>query len=220
MIPPEERVLDRIPEFDERSRSFPIRPLLATVTKPRSYTWNIPNPGFPLDQGREGACVGFAWTHELAARPVVLSVSQHTARALYHEAQKVDEWPGEDYEGTSVLAAAKVLTEQGRIREYRWAFGLEDLKLAVGYKGPAVIGVYWYQGMDDVDDEGFIHATGMIRGGHAIMVNSVSLRRGAFGVLNSWGPGWGQNGRAWISFEDMDKLLHEDGEAAIPVRRS
>jgi hypothetical protein len=219
MIHPEERVLDRLPEFDERSLAFPIRPLLSTTVTPRSYSWNVPNPGFPLDQGREGACVGFAWAHELAARPVVRSSSAEVAREIYHEAQRIDEWEGEAYEGTSVLAGAKVLVARGKIKEYRWAFGLEDLKMAVGHKGPAVLGIYWYQGMDDVDDEGFIHASGMIRGGHAILVNAVSLKRQAFGVYNSWGLGWGQNGRAWISFEDMGKLLHEDGEAAIPVRR-
>ena len=32
---------------------------------------------------------------------------------LYHEAQKVDEWPGEDYDGTSVRAGLDILRKRG-----------------------------------------------------------------------------------------------------------
>ncbi len=35
------RVFDRIPQYDERSRAFPIRTLVEDKT-PRSYTWGIP----------------------------------------------------------------------------------------------------------------------------------------------------------------------------------
>jgi hypothetical protein len=63
-----------------------------------------------LDQGKEGACVGFAWSHELAAYPVRVEVDDEFARSkIYAEAQKIDEWPGEAYHGTSVLAGAKVV---------------------------------------------------------------------------------------------------------------
>jgi hypothetical protein len=29
-----------------------------------------------------------------------------------------------------------------------------------------------------------------------------------------WGREWGEGGRAWISFKDLDKLIKSDGEAA------
>ena len=45
-------LLDRIPQFDERSRQFPLTAVLPTVT-PRSYTWRC-NEWF--DQGQDGAC--------------------------------------------------------------------------------------------------------------------------------------------------------------------
>ena len=40
---------------------------------------------------------------------------------LYHEAQKIDEWPGEDYDGTSVRAGLDILRKRGHceIREGR-----------------------------------------------------------------------------------------------------
>jgi hypothetical protein len=211
------RTFDRLPEFDERSRAFPIRSLLASA-RPRSYTWAC---DVVLDQGAEGACVGFGWAHELAARPVVAAfVTNELARLIYREAQRVDEWPGEApaYEGTSVLAGAKTARLLGHIPEYRWAFGLDDLKLAVGYAGPAVIGVNWYEGMIE-PDRGMITPSGSIVGGHCVAVVGISMSRQDFTILNSWGAGWGSNGRTRISWSDMERLLDEQGEACIPVLR-
>src|SRR5688572_15007850 len=111
-----DRKLDRLIEFDEKSRSFPIRTLVADK-QPRSYSWR---GNVVLDQGSEGACVGFAWAHELNARPVVVpDIDAADARSIYTDARKMDEWPGEDYEGTSVLAGAKVVQAAGHITEYR-----------------------------------------------------------------------------------------------------
>lgn len=206
--------LDRVVQFDERSRAFPVR----TVAKaPRSYTWGCKQY---LDQGREGACVGFSFAHELAARPKVKTVSESLAREIYREAQQLDQWPGHDYEGTSVIAGAKALKARGYIREYRWAFGLSDLISAVGSVGPAVIGVNWYEGMFQPDRNGFIKPTGSLIGGHAILVNSVSLKLKRFKLHNSWGADWGINGGCYLSFDDMNRLLNEDGEACIIVGRN
>lgn len=212
----EVRVFDRLIAFDERSRQFPIR---AVVPKrPRSYTWNV---GIHLDQGSEGACVGFAWSHEVAARPVITKgiTNEFARNRVYKEAQKIDEWEGESYEGTSVLAGAKIIQQLGGMGEYRWAFGLDDLRLAVGHAGPAVLGVNWYEGMFDADGEGFIHATGQLYGGHAIVCFGVNQNEGYFKLHNSWGADWGHGGACKIRFDQMAKLLSEYGEACIPVKR-
>jgi hypothetical protein len=211
-----ERTLDRIPEFDERSRAFPIRTLVA-AKKPRSYTWTC---NTWLDQGSEGACVGFSCAHELAAKPKVIAVTNEDAQAIYTAAKKVDEWAGENYEGTSVLAGAKVLKASGYMPEYRWAFGIDDLILSVGYAGPAILGINWHEGMWDADAKGFIHVEGAVVGGHAILCHGVNIPGRYFKVHNSWGKYWGRNGEAFISFDDMQTLLAEQGEACIPVVRS
>lgn len=221
-----DRRLDRLPQFDPQSRDFPVRALLraAEIKKPRGYTWQVP---LWLDQGNEGACVGFSMTHELAARPVRVSdLSPDYALGVYWEAQHIDPWeggayPGADphYDGTSVLAGAKVLQRRGAFTEYRWAFGLDDLVLAVGYAGPAVLGINWWTGMFTPDDDGFVHPAGSIAGGHAILCNRVNFRERFFGLWNSWGPQWGSRGQCRVSFDDMEKLLNDGGEAMIPVHR-
>lgn len=209
--------LDRLVHFDERSRAFPIRALIAP-TKPRSYTWSC---DVYLDQGAEGACTGFATAHEGIARPVSLKgVDEAVARRIYLRAKQLDEWPGEAYEGSSVLAAVKAAQEMGWYGEYRWAFGLDDLKLALAYKGPAILGVNWYEGMTEPDASGFIRPTGQLLGGHAILAVGICVRAPGYVRLhNSWGTSWGRSGDCFITFSDLRTLLDQDGEACIPVVR-
>jgi hypothetical protein len=232
-----ERVLNRVVHFDERSRSFPAT--AGIEENPfRSYTWrcNAWN-----DQGREGACVGFAWSHELAARPAEYPTDAAFAQKIYQRAKQLDPWPGEDYDGTSVLAGAKAVKEMvglaGKplIEEYRWAFGIEDVLRVLGYRGPLVLGLNWYEGMFDPDVNGFIRPTGAILGGHAILARAVKIvwRNGhgpatvenldtekSFVTLrNSWGRDWGIGGDCRISVLDLNILLREQGEACVPTVR-
>lgn len=211
-----EILLDRRVQFDERSRNFPSSDLRATEMSPRSYTWGCP---INLDQGSQGACVGFSWSQELAARPVMVgNITNRSALAVYAAAKTLDEYPGENYSGTSVIAGAKAIQALGHLTEYRWAFGLTDLISAVGRHGPAVLGVNWYEGMFNVAD-GRVTISGDVAGGHAILCRGVNIASQTFLLHNSWGRDWGVDGCARISFADMERLLNESGEACIPVRR-
>jgi len=167
-------------------------------------------------------------THELMARPAeVKSLDARFAREqVYWEAQKIDPWEGgsypgasPSYEGTSVLAGVQTLQKLGYIESYRWAFGLNDLVMAVGYAGPAVLGVPWYEGMFDVLPCGHVHVTGQVAGGHAILCKGVDVKRRTFTLHNSWGSAWGTGGDALISWDEMQRLLNERGEAVIPMGR-
>jgi hypothetical protein len=207
--------LGRLPSFDPNSRQFPIRTLLPARPL-RSYTWSCATI---LDQGNVGACTGFAWAHELAARPKIHPADNALGMSLYHQAQQLDEWPGSDYEGSSVLGAAKAVQQRGYMREYRWAFGLQDALAAIAWHGPVIFGINWHRGMSQPDAAGLIHATGPVDGGHAIMGNAVSLRRQAVRLQNSWGRGFGIDGSCWISFSDLEYLLQHDGECCVPTQR-
>lgn len=220
-------ILDRLIEFDDSSRRYPIRALLTDrqqMVEPRSYSWSVP---VSLDQGNEGACVGFSWAQEIAARPWPdKNITDDYAIAIYRWAQQNDQWPGEDYDGTSVLAGAKAVNEWlNRIIEYRWAFGIDDVARTIAYRGPVVLGINWYTGMMRPESDGRIRPTGSVEGGHAILLpkrqgarwNIISERRRNF-VYNSWGRrnGWPY---AYLTDDDLERLLHEQGEACIPVLR-
>lgn len=233
-----ERTLDRLVQFDSRSRAFVATEGLMTPEL-RSYTWSC---DVYNDQGREGACVGFAWSHELSARPKIIRKDAEFATLIYRRAQQIDYWPGEDYEGTSVLAGIKavreILNTRGKplIQEYRWAFGAEDAVRVLGRRGPMVLGINWHYNMFDTDANGYLHPTGGVAGGHALIANGVRCRyvdpdgprlwenldldASWVTVHNSWGPDWGFNGRAKISVRDFAYLLEDDGEACIPTIRS
>ena len=210
--------LDRVPQWDERNRSFPIRELVGDVPL-RTRSWRLLKR---LDQGTEGACVGFGWSHELAALPVgVKGVADETARAVYRRAQQIDEWPGEQYSGTSVLAGAKAVQEQGHLREYRWAFSEADVLATLSHHGPVVIGVNWHTGMFDTDSEGFIHPTGQVEGGHCVVLRGVGRRSGRWFVVgrNSWGVDWGERADFRLWADDLGGLLSVGGDACVPVSR-
>lgn len=190
-------------------------------TQPRSYTWPCRTV---LDQGPDGACVGFAVAHELAAVPVAVKGIDYTfAFGIYSEAKKVDWWPGENYEGTSVLAGIQVAQKMGYFSEYRWCFSVNDLAVGVSRTGPAVLGVNWYESMFyprlDTPGRQWIYPAGGVVGGHAILCIGYNKPLDAFCILNSLGSSWANNGRAWIKSADMARLLSEEGEACIPSKR-
>lgn len=210
--------LDRVQQWDARSRDYPVRALLRDVRKPRTRRWPV-RP--KLDQGREGACVGFGWTHWWAAAPREhRTVREGTAQAVYRRAQQLDEWAGEQYEGTSVLAGAKAASELGWVKEYRWAFGLDDVLLALSHHGPVVMGTVWLDGMYEPDARGRLHVTGSEVGGHCWLARGLDTRRRLVLARNSWGADWGRGGDFLITWDDLELLLHRGGEACVPVEPS
>lgn len=219
--------LGRLRHFDPRSRNHPIRTLVGGKD-PRSWTWRL---NVWLNQESEGSCTGFGTAHDLNARPVVTRVDREYARKIYFEAQLRDPWEGGAYpgahpfyEGSSVLAAVQTCQAWGHYEAYRWAFGLNDVVLALGYAGPCILGIDWHRNMSQPDADGRIRPTGSLDGGHAILAYKVQMptkRRKVAKVWlhNSWGQSWGLNGRCWLTFDDLDQLLHAGGECCIPVKR-
>ncbi len=233
---------DRIPEPDERDRLFSVMDIVGGQEHPVSVDWEFP-PGTPvLDQGREGACVGYGCANELRCNPVpVLGLDGTWAREqLYWPAQRDDPWPGgsypgaqPQYEGTSVRAGVKRLAQLGYVGEYRWAKNEEEMALAIS-AGPIIIGVDWYRGMTRPDAKGYLNATGAKIGGHCCLVIGLKVTAPATGPLkpatnrpgsgyytiyNSWGPNWGTNGTARIRRGVMAKLIADGGEACLITER-
>jgi hypothetical protein len=217
------RTFDRVPFIDPRTEAYPMSLQWTEVPPLVSKYWNL---DAWLDQGSEGACVGFGFAHELRAEPeVVPNVDSEMARYIYFNAQRIDPWAGgaypgavEFYEGTSTLAGAKFVKTIGHYESYLWATSEEDVARTVGNDGPVVIGVNWHEGMFDTDQDGFIWPAGEILGGHCVVVIGVNIEEGYYIIRNSWGRSWGVNGEAKIHRENMARLLAENGDAVKPIR--
>lgn len=207
----DQKFFGRLPAIDFRDRRHLLRvPSKMPATGTRYYY-----TGPVLDQGQTSQCVAYSGTQMLVTGPV-MNKPYKTPALLYAECQKVDEWPGEDYDGTSVRALFKVLQGAGYIESYQWAFNLESVVSHLLKVGPVIFGTNWYSSMFDVDRTGFmrIKPGSQNVGGHAYMVKGVNVAKKALRIVNSWGTGWGHGGFAWLSFDDAERLLNENGEAA------
>ena len=212
--------LGRHLHFDERSRAYPV-PLpkgAAIVTR----TWE--RTVAPFDQGTLGSCTGNGAVGVLCTEPFKHKGVRYTealARKVYgkatHDDTIVGAWPPEDT-GSTVLGAMKALKDLGYSTGYHWCFGLDDVLKTLSTLGPVEVGVSWYEGFDRPDARGRVRLTGQSRGGHAFELLGVDAQAKLVWAINSWGPAWGLKGRFAFSWADLDRLLHEQGEASTIVR--
>jgi hypothetical protein len=91
-----------------------------------------------LDQGKEGACTGFGLAtvanYLLTTRKIVPDCVPVSPRMLYEMAKRYDEWPGEDYSGSSARGAMKGWHKHGVCSEEHWPYSLEPAKSRRGSK--------------------------------------------------------------------------------------
>lgn len=141
------------------------------------------------DQGREGACVGYAVSRALS----LMNRQRYDALELYHAAQAIDEWPGEDYEGTSTRAGLDVVHDRGPrvikggtslapepangIAAFRWATDIASMYMAL--KSPTL------------------------------------QARGLVALLNSWGREYPH--KVLMPAETLDVIVFQQGRGEIAV---
>ena len=154
------------------------------------------------DQGQEGACVGFAASRTMS----LLNRKRYAASWLYREAQKIDEWPGENYEGTSVRAAMDILRDHGhsRTRTYGGQVYVDAPDPTEGIQHNR-----WATSVEEV---------------LTCIQSPYYERLGAVAMLNSWGRlrDSGRKGYPHLVHIPVDilaRLLREDGEATILTDR-
>lgn len=214
------RTFDRVVRFDERSLTFPSSALVGSAPLV-SRRWLSHHDA--LNQGQEGECVGHGWAGAVCADPQHEHIGRAvldnpTAEALYEQAQRNDGSPPDEQSGASVLGGAKAAQQADLIASYTWALSLDDTLAALSAHGPVVLGVNWYTGMFDTDSAGFIAPTGKVEGGHCVVARGISVANEYVLVRNSWGKAWGSLGDCKLHWADLDRLLHEQGEAAVPVK--
>jgi hypothetical protein len=184
-----------------------------------------------LDQGNLGSCTGNAGTGALGTQPFYDAVGKEVlpsatdaadaekfAVQLYSDATVVDGVPGTyppDDTGSSGLAICKVLKSRGTIKGYRFA------RTAYGFlrllqNGPVLQGMPWYEAFFTPDSNGFIDAdphwqTSKLAGGHEVEAIGVELDpsdafNSVITYVNSWGTGWGDQGRFRMRLRTYEQL--------------
>ena len=97
----EEKIGVKLDAFPDRIdiRDWPYQPRLAPLPDQLIHCELVPEI---LDQGQEGACTGFALAAVINFLLHRRSIRRRVSpRMLYELARRYDEWPGEDYEGSS-----------------------------------------------------------------------------------------------------------------------
>ena len=83
-----------------------------------------------LNQGQEGACTGFGLAtvvnYLLLRRKLPPDLVPVSARMIYEMAKRYDEWPGEDYQGSSARGAMKGWYKHGVASEALWPYSVES----------------------------------------------------------------------------------------------
>lgn len=175
-----------------------------------------------LDQGSTPACTGFSETTAISFPPRSLKdgkpLNDFAARA-YEWAKRDDDWPGEDYEGSSLLGAARGLKQFGFIEKYEWMVTPEAILMGL-LKKPVVVGIPWLLGMFKPDDKGILHCTGPEEGGHAICIGAFRGFGEWLRLDNTWGVNWGKRGSAWIHKADLMGLLASSGNECLQLTRA
>lgn len=205
---------------DSRSREF-----ARFTSVPKLPTTPVDHKrGCPVwDQNDIGSCTANAALGVLVTGPywaaLAKSYTESDAVQLYREETRLDDSliPGQyepDDTGSYFLASAKALRNRGVIAGYRHTFSLAGLLAGLSAK-PASVGVGWYDSMFKPDSSGIVTISpgAQIAGGHQVCFDGHDPTRKLARFTNSWGAGWGDHGRAWISWSDLDRLLHEGGDA-------
>jgi len=187
-----------------------------------------------LDQGNEGACTGFGLAtvvnyllHTRKHEPDKIKVSPWM---LYELAKRYDEWPGENYDGSSARGAMKGWHKHGACAD---ALSPKDPKdqmlltprvakdaisrplgayyrvnhkdLVAMHSAIAEVGILYatasvHDGWDKVKSDGIVKYSDHNLGGHAFAI--VAYDDQGFWIQNSWGPKWGKNGFCHITYDD------------------
>ncbi|MEO6117863.1 MAG: C1 family peptidase, partial [Methylotenera sp.] len=187
-----------------------------------------------LDQGSEGSCTGFGLATVanflLRCRKVRPSNDNVSPRMLYELAKRYDEWPGENYSGSSARGAMKGWNKHGVCLEEAYPyqpkknqeypidrfkdalqrplgayFRVNHKDLISMHSAIAEVGVLYatslvHDGWNKVSKDGEITKSPNILGGHAFAI--VGFDQYGFWIQNSWGDSWGKKGFAHVGYDD------------------
>ncbi len=192
--------------------------------------------GVPHLNQKIGACTGFGLAtvchYLLKTRKVVPSETRVSPLMLYEMAKRCDQWPGEDYNGSTARAAIKGWHKHGVCEKELWDdltknnLRLTDKLVEDAAKRP--LGTYYRVNHKDLvamhtalAEVGILYATARMHSGWnkenindsgEIEFDEITLGGHAFAIVaydeygfwiqNSWGEDWGKNGFGRIGYSD------------------
>ncbi len=144
-----------VPELRHLPRQFPDAACV-------SLRWPDYLADYVMNQGSDGACTGFGlaavihYLNWLRGQPLTL----RSARMLYHLAQFYDEWPGEDYTGSSCRGALKGWHKHGVCAASLWPYTVKADDTVAAFEAPqpgwdidalsCTLGVYYRVDQHDI----------------------------------------------------------------------
>ncbi len=174
------RALDALPDtVDFRDKLFD--PTLVEVPVELPLTRYLRHKPEILDQGQEGACTGFGLAavanYLLSTRRRARDRTLVSARMFYEMAKRYDEWPGEDYDGSSARGAMKGWHKHGVCTEEDWPYAEQTddreatpERLTAARQRP--LGAYYRVNHKDlvamhcaITEAGILYATGLVHEG-------------------------------------------------------
>ena len=218
--------LGRHVRHDSRSLAYLVEAAaVSTLTSVRHERY-IP----VLDQGDLGSCTGNAALGAVGTGALYLALNDSPSQpwatnekadevlavSLYSSATHLDDADGAyppDDTGSDGLSVAKAA---GLISGYQHATSLEAALTALA-AGPVITGVNWYDSFDEPDGNGQIAIVkgAQVRGGHEFVVDALDVEHQLVWFTNSWGIGWGVEGRACMSWDTWGRLLKEEGDVTV-----
>lgn len=211
---------------DSRDANYPMK--LVLDVWPGKWTFNpakapkIWKPGAILDQGQTPHCVGFATAQWAQTSPYRTKLTaKFNGDEIYADCKKVDGYPTED--GSDAHAAMKVMAAEGKVGNYFWATNPEEFAAWLSTRTSVLCGTPWHNGMFSPDAKGFVHPGGPVAGGHEYLANAfypgVDLLSSVVGFVNSWGTGWADGGKFYMTLRDLWMLITEGGDAVAAIQK-
>lgn len=188
-----------------------------------------------LDQGQEGACTGFGLAtvanYLLSQREIDPDAEPVSPRMYYEMAKRYDEWPGEDYSGSSARSAMKGWHKHGVCSETNWRYkvSVTDRRLTAARMKDATnrpLGAYFRVNHRNLvamhaalAEVRILYATSTVHDGwnhvdrHGVIPLRAKILGGhafaivgyddrGFWIQNSWDQIWGVDGFALVTYDD------------------
>lgn len=147
------------------------------------------------------------------------ALDESLAVDVYREATKVDKFPGQYPDrdtGTDGMAVARIAKRLGLVAGYMYRNSLDDTLSALS-RGPVMFGGPWYSTFDTPDLSGRVTLGATASYGHGYVLDELCVESELVGCTNSWGPEWGLEGRFYLSWEALRRLLWERGEVTVLI---